>query len=381
MSGLQALLKELVSINTNSTKRLNYERITNLITKKAREYDLNTSKTVVNGIPHLKITLPETSGERVIFLTHYDVVPAGEGWSTPPFKPVVKNGERGEQLFGRGASDDKSCIAASLIAFKEIVEENLPSNIDPVLIVAGGEETGEGAPFFRKVKGDFGIVLDCGPEGLSRGASGVVRAHVTVQGEQSHSAYPYKGKNAIYQANSLIELIKNWGASLEESKFSKYNAPVHYEKLPARMNITMAKGGVAGNIIPGEFNFTVDRRTIPEEDITVVADQLKDKIEVRAKELEVEVNVETDPLMEGWATEDEQIVERTASLLEEILGEKPKKFVELGGTDGAWLIERMPVIQFGALRSDNRIHGKNEFVWMEDVRLTKKFVKKIITEF
>ena len=68
--------------------------------------------------------------------------------------------------------------------------------------------------------------------------------------------------------------------------------------------------------------------------------------------------------MDGWYTADEKIIRKFKEILEEVLGRKVKVVVELGGTDGVFMIDRMPVIQFGTMRDENNIHGKSEFVYL-----------------
>jgi len=370
-------LKRLVSVDTTSTERKNYDKITEVIMEEAKKIGCNVEKVIDGkGIPHLKITLPNApkDGKKVVFLTHYDVVPPGEGWNFDPFKPFVKDGK----VYGRGASDDKSCIVAALTAFKEIIEEKLEPKIYPVLIVSGGEETGESEEFYRSITGDIGVVLDSGPEGLSIGASGVARVTVLVKGKQAHSAYPFKGRNAIYLAAKIASYVEKLGKELEKTVVSKYDAPEHYEKLPARANVTIIESGVAANIIPGECKLVIDRRTIPEEKAEDAALELKRKIEEFAKENNIEVEIDAKGLMDAWVTTDEKVIEKFKQILKDVTGEEPKVIVELGGTDGVHLIDRMPVIQFGALRGDNNFHGLNEFVYIDDLVLTKEFVKKTI---
>ena len=380
-SYLVDFLIKLVSIDTNSYERKNYDKIVNIIEEEAKKIGCNVERLVDSkGIPHLKITLPNapTEAKKIVFLTHYDVVPAGEGWDFDPFSPFIKDGK----VFGRGASDDKSGIAAALAAFKEILEQGLEPKNYPILIVAGGEETGESAEFFRSITGDIGVVLDVGPEALSIGASGVARIKVIVKGVQSHSAYPYKGVNAIYLASKLIAYLEELGKKLENTIKSKYDALEHYDKVPARLSATMVKAGVAPNIIPGECEIVIDRRTIPEESAEEAAKELKEAIEEFAKANKIEVEVEARGLIDAWVTKDEHVINKFRGILKRVLGSEPKVIVELGGTDGVHLIDRMPVIQFGALRSDTNIHGKNEFVYIDDLILVKNFVKNVVlTEF
>ncbi|MEM3783490.1 MAG: ArgE/DapE family deacylase [Candidatus Bathyarchaeia archaeon] len=372
------LLSKLVAIDTASTERRGYEEIANLLVDEAKRLGLKAERIVdKNGIPQILITIPNApeKAKKVVFITHYDVVPAGEGWDFNPFKPFVKD----DKLYGRGAADNKSNIAAAIIAFSEAVKEKLSLKIHPVLAVAGGEETGESEEFFKTIKGDLAIVLDVGCESISIGASGSARLTVKVKGKQAHSAYPYRGVNAIYEAAKIIEFIERKGKEFEKTVLSKLPAPSHYERLPRRMNVTMISSGIAANIIPGECTLTIDIRTIPEEKAEKVAEETKHMLENFAKENSIDVEVQIKSFLNGWYTANQEAVDKVKEIAEEVAGKPLKISAELGGTDGRYLIERMPVIQYGTLREDTNFHGKNEFVHLEDVKTIKAFVKKLLT--
>ena len=372
------LLSKLVAIDTTSTERRGYEEIANLLVKEAQSLGLKAEKIVdTKGIPQILITIPNApeKAKKVVFITHYDVVPAGEGWDFNPFKPFVKDGK----LYGRGAADNKSNIAAAIAAFSEAVKEKLPLKIHPILAVAGGEETGESEEFFKTIKGDLAIVLDVGCESISIGASGSARLTVTVKGKQAHSAYPYNGVNAIYEAAKIIEFIKRKGKEFEKTVLSKLPAPTHYERLPRRMNVTMINSGIAANIIPGECTLTIDIRTIPEEKAEKVAEEAKHMLENFAKENSIAIEVQVKSLSNGWYTTNQKTVDKVKKIAEEAAGKPLKISAELGGTDGRYLIERMPVIQYGTLREDTNFHGKNEFVHLADIKTVKAFIKKLLT--
>lgn len=373
------LLKKFVAIDTSSPERKNFDVMAKTIKEEAEKNGL-IAEIVVDEkkIPHVMVKLPMDleDKKKVLFVTHYDVVPPGTGWDFDPFKPFEEMG----RLYGRGAADDKSGIVAALVAFKEVLESEKKPKVNPILVVVGGEETGEGSDFFKSLQGDLAIILDVGPEALSIGASGVVRAYITIKTKQCHSAYSFSCKNAIYSAMDVINFLRNMAKKVEKKVLSKYPAVVHYKKLPARMSVTMINAGVSENIIPGECKIVVDRRTTPEEDIEKVAENLKIEIERFANKKKICLEVNTVPLMPGWVTKDKEIVERIRSIVEGLLGRPIKVAVELGGTDGVWFIDRMPVIQFGALRMGTNIHGMNEFVYLDDVVLVKNFVKSVILE-
>lgn len=371
------LLSKLVAIDTTSTERRGYEEIATLLVKEAQNLGLKAEKIVdKKGIPQILITIPNApeKAKKVVFITHYDVVPAGEGWDFNPFKPFVKD----DKLYGRGAADNKSNIAAAITAFSEAAKEKLPLKIHPVLAVAGGEETGESEEFFKTIKGDLAIVLDVGCESISVGASGSVRLTVKVKGKQAHSAYPYKGVNAIYEAVKIIEFIKRKGKEFEKTILSKFPAPTYYERLPRRMNVTMINSGIAANIIPSECTLTIDVRTIPEEKAGKVAEEAKRMLENFAEENSIDIEVQIKSFSNGWYTANQKAIAKVKEIAEEAAGKPLKISAELGGTDGRYLIDRMPVIQYGTLREDTNFHGKNEFVHLADVKTVKAFVKKLL---
>ena len=89
------LLCRLVAIDTDSTQRKNYDKITDMLIGEAERTGLKAEKIVdEKGIPHVMITFHKVpEGKKVVFLTHYDVVPTGGGWEFDPFKPFIKDGK------------------------------------------------------------------------------------------------------------------------------------------------------------------------------------------------------------------------------------------------------------------------------------------------
>ncbi len=130
------LLKRLVALDTSQGK--NREKAVNIIKEAAEERGLKP-RVVEDEKGILNVVVEgEGRGKKVLFITHYDVVPPGDGWTRDPFSPYVE----GDRLYGRGAADDKSAIVAVLDAMAEVES---PS-VKPILVVAGAEETGESNP-------------------------------------------------------------------------------------------------------------------------------------------------------------------------------------------------------------------------------------------
>ncbi|ONN65728.1 succinyl-diaminopimelate desuccinylase [Herbaspirillum sp. VT-16-41] len=201
-----------------------------------------------------------TAQPLVVFAGHTDVVPAGplEKWQSHPFQPTLRDG----RLYGRGASDMKTSIAAMVVACEEFTaahpdhkgsigflitsDEEGPA-IDGTVVVcnalkARGEQLDYcivGEPTSAKTLGDM----------IKNGRRGTMSGKLTVKGIQGHIAYPQLARNPIHQAApALAELVaEQWDAGNE-----------YY--LPTSWQVSNIHGGTgASNVIPGEvvidFNF------------------------------------------------------------------------------------------------------------------------------
>jgi succinyl-diaminopimelate desuccinylase len=200
------------------------------------------------------------STRTLVFAGHTDVVPTGplEQWTSNPFTPAHRDGK----LYGRGAADMKTSIAAFVVA----VEEFLKSQPDPALSIALLITSDEEGPSVdgtvvvcerlqaRGEKLDYCIVGE--PTSVERlgdmiknGRRGSMSARLTVRGVQGHIAYPQLAKNPIHLAMpALAEL-----ASIDWDRGNDFFPPTSWQM----SNIHGGTG--AGNVIPGtlevDFNF------------------------------------------------------------------------------------------------------------------------------
>lgn len=120
-------------------------------------------------------------GDKVIGIAaHLDVVPAGHGWETEPFCATFKE----DKVYGRGTSDDKGAVVASMLALKIVKELNVPLDKRIRLIMGCGEETGSKCmEYYRKKEGDFDIGFT--PDG----------SFPCVHGEKGHIRAKFKSTN------------------------------------------------------------------------------------------------------------------------------------------------------------------------------------------
>ncbi|MDO8306027.1 succinyl-diaminopimelate desuccinylase [Herminiimonas sp.] len=201
-----------------------------------------------------------TAQPLLVFAGHTDVVPTGPlgQWTSPPFVPTQRDGK----LYGRGAADMKTSIAAMIVAAEEFVhahpdhkgsigflitsDEEGPATDGTVIVCNALKARGEqldycvvGEPTSSDVLGDT----------IKNGRRGSMSGKLTVKGIQGHIAYPQLARNPIHQcAPALAELVaEKWDDGNE-----------YY--LPTSWQVSNIHGGAgASNVIPGDvvidFNF------------------------------------------------------------------------------------------------------------------------------
>ncbi|MDQ2989916.1 MAG: succinyl-diaminopimelate desuccinylase, partial [Pseudomonadota bacterium] len=201
-----------------------------------------------------------TQAPLFVFAGHTDVVPTGpvEQWQSRPFTPTQRDGK----LFGRGAADMKTSIAAMVVACEEFTrahpahagsiaflitsDEEGPATDGTVVVCRQLEERGEqidfclvGEPTSAHILGDM----------IKNGRRGSLSGHLVIKGVQGHIAYPHLASNPIHlAAPALAELAaEQWDAGNE------YYLPTSWQM----SNIHAGTG--ANNVIPGalaiDFNF------------------------------------------------------------------------------------------------------------------------------
>ena len=204
------------------------------------------------GSPHL------------LLLGHTDVVPPGpeDAWASPPFRPEVREG----MLFGRGAADMKSSVAAFVIAAEDFLPEN-PNHAGQLSILLTSDEEGVAADGVRRVVPELksrGLlpdhVLVGEPSSSERlgdviriGRRGSIQARLTIRGEQGHTAYARPEDNPVHQTAPLL-------AALTALEFNDGDAA-----FPAtRLQISNVQAGTgADNVTPGHIEIMFNLRHNP----------------------------------------------------------------------------------------------------------------------
>lgn len=200
------------------------------------------------------------------FNSHFDVVPVSDDWKSDPFSPIVK----GTRLIGRGTSDMKGCLAASVFAVKALMECGLESPWNIELSFTCDEEIGGecGAGYLTKqklIRPDAVIVCEggAGPN-VMIGHRGVLWADVTVAGKAAHGSNPGAGTNAFEKGIELASRFQQYHQNCL-SRTTAYPMDLAHSFHPSMTIGGVSGGGSKVNTIPDSFHFTIDRRLIPEE--------------------------------------------------------------------------------------------------------------------
>lgn len=212
-------------------------------------------------------------GPTFAFNTHIDVVPAGDGWASDPFRLREDAGN----LYGRGSCDAKGPLTAMLEAMRMLIatRDNWSGTLLGVFV--SDEEVGSiGAREYVKSADavDFCAVGEPTSCTTVTAHKGSVRPIVRVHGKSAHSGMPDLGVNAILKSAPLLNRIV---AEHERVKAKTHNLVGH-----ASLTVVRAKGGVADNVVPEFCDFVLDRRMVPGEDEEQVLRDLTTLVEQAA---------------------------------------------------------------------------------------------------
>lgn len=211
------------------------------------------------------------SGEPILAVSgHMDVVSAdASSWETDPFKLTKK----GDKLYGRGATDMKSGLAALVIAMLELKTSDQPINGTIRLLATAGEEIGQpGAELLQKQ----GYIDDI--DGLLIGEPSANRAvfandgeldiSIHSHGKTAHSSTPAVGNNAVEHLLDVLEQIRHRMTQLMANTSNKVLGQTIF-------NVDVLNGGSQYNAIPAEAFAGINIRTIPELPNAKILDELQ----------------------------------------------------------------------------------------------------------
>ncbi len=304
-----------------------------------------------------------TAGPVLCFAGHTDVVPTGplEEWQSDPFKPTVRDG----YLYGRGAADMKSGLAAMVTATEQFVAEH-PRHRGSIAFLITSDEEGPSVDGTKKVvetlraRGetiDWCIVGEPSSEKrlgdtIKIGRRGSLSGRLTVHGVQGHVAYPQNAENPVHSlAPALAELTARvWDQGNE-----------HFQ--PTTFQISNLNAGTgAPNVIPGELKARFNLRYSPVQTI----EGLKTIVEGILKKHGVRYTLEWYISGEPFFTPPGTLSQGVAAAIAAEMGAAPKLSTGGGTSDGRFIAPMgAQVVEVGVVNAT--IHKVNECVAVDDI--------------
>jgi succinyl-diaminopimelate desuccinylase len=377
------VLKDLVSIDTTVPPGLNYSKAIDYLEPLFKGSGFGTQRLIIpvehaegrEGRVNLVCHRPEKGKPRLIFYGHIDVVPA-EGWDA--FKPRVEEGK----VYGRGTADMKGGIVALLLAMESLKGKHLDFNVS--VMITTDEEFSQASQiqylrqYLEPVSGAYFFSLDSSFGYVSIAGLGALQVDIKVRGKSVHSGLSHLGENAIEKAALLIQALLGLKHAVELRKSSVATHPdTKLKRMEARLNINMIKGGIKTNVVPDECLISVDRRLIPEENLDDARKELLDALSSVPGvnwELERVFAIPTVPPC------DDPAVDRLANIIADTIGEG-NRFGEMGSGDLSHIVATWGCKAFGlgVIRTECNIHGKEEFVYLRDIKDVARIVARFLS--
>ncbi|MCL1631540.1 ArgE/DapE family deacylase [Sporolactobacillus sp. CPB3-1] len=317
-------------------------------------------------------------GKVLAFTGHMDVVPVGElPWDHDPFGAE----EAGGKIYGRGASDMKSGLAAMIAAMIQLKEEKVPLKGTLKFIATVGEETSSiGAEQLvgSGYANDFDAVVIGEPTGneLSIAEKGALWVRLTTYGKTGHGSTPDCGINAN---EHMIALLSRF-----QSDFSFVYEADDLLSEPTS-SIDVLRGGSGTNVIPDKCTVEIDMRTLPSqnhEEILASVQSLIDGLKQDIPELRVKVEVIND-MLPVKTPKDDPFVQQLVRVIEDVRKKKIEPYGFSGYTDGAFFAQTgriFPITVVGP-GSPQVAHQPNEYIERAPFFDSIQIYKRIAAEF
>jgi succinyl-diaminopimelate desuccinylase len=301
------------------------------------------------------------------FAGHLDVVPPGDGWSVDPFAAEVVDGA----LIGRGANDMKSAIAAYVGALSRV--EQASGTLS--LLITGDEEgyATYGTPRIidwlneRSIRPDMILIGE--PTSVDRlgdtvkiGRRGSVNMWIDVPGVQGHVAYPHRATNPIPPLARVVAALE--AVHLDDGtdafppsnlEFTGIDTPTH-----------------ASNVIPGSATAQLNIRF---NNLQKGADLVKMVEEIAQREAPG-ATVRARISGEAFLTPPGPLYDVVVAAIEEETGQKPELSTSGGTSDGRFLIQLCPVVDFGLPNAT--MHKLDEHAAVEDIHALSRIYERIV---
>ncbi|MGH6609250.1 MAG: succinyl-diaminopimelate desuccinylase [Burkholderiaceae bacterium] len=344
-----------------------------LIAQRLRDVGFTSETIATNGVTNAWLRRGDAAPV-LAFAGHTDVVPPGprEQWSCDPFEPTVRDGV----LYGRGASDMKSSVAAFVVAAEEFVNAHA-SHRGSIALLLTSDEEGPATDGTVKVidalraRGeqiDYCIVgeptsVDALGDTIKNGRRGSLSGKLTVIGVQGHVAYPHLARNPVHQvAPALAELAaERWDSGNE------FFPPTTFQV----SNIRAGTGAL--NVVPGSCEVDCNLRFASVSSAESLMQRFEKILRKHGLQFSVQWTVGAQPFL----TPPGELSESITRAIIEVTGRSTELSTTGGTSDGRFISTFCPqVIEFGPPNAS--IHKINEHIAVADLEPLKNVYRRTL---
>lgn len=310
----------------------------------------------------------------VCFAGHTDVVPTGplEQWVSNPFTPTVRDG----MLFGRGAADMKTSLAAFVTAIERFATEH-PKHKGSIALLITSDEEGvaiDGTARVVEALKARGELLDYCIVGeptsvnklgdtIKNGRRGSLSGTLTIKGIQGHVAYPHLAKNPIHLAAPAISKLTQtvWDQGDE-----------HFPQTTWQISNIHGGTGVL-NVIPGEVEILFNFRFSTASSVESLKSRVRTVLDRHGLDYDLEWTLSGKP----YLTPKGSLVEAVIRAVKSVTGVIPELCTSGGTSDGRYIAEICPqVVELGPLNTT--IHKLNECIAVADIEPLSEIYRRTL---
>lgn len=313
------------------------------------------------------------------FNGHTDVVPVGDvaDWTTDPFGAQVIDGV----MYGRGATDMKSGVAAFVAAAIDMVQDTPPDGA--IVISITGDEEGDA------IDGTTALLdhMDAAGEQMSVclvgeptcpnqmgemikiGRRGSLTAWFTVTGVQGHAAYPHRARNPLPALARLMDRLASHRLDDGTEHFDPSTLAV----------VTMDTGNPATNVIPAKCAGTVNIRFNDSHSGASLSDWLLAQADDIAKTFDVTIDTKIKISGESFITPPGELSDLVARAVEAETGVQPDLSTTGGTSDARFIKSHCPVVEFGLV--GKTMHQVDECVEVAQIHQLKAIYARILRDY
>ncbi len=313
------------------------------------------------------------------FNGHTDVVPVGDiaAWTTDPFGAEIRDGV----MYGRGATDMKSGVAAFAAAAIDFVQDTPPEGAI-ILAITGDEEADalDGTTALLDYMGTEGeqmsVCLVGEPtspnemgEMMKIGRRGSLTAYFTFTGQQGHSAYPHRAKNPL---NAMAQLMNLFG------RYELDQGTEHFDASTLAI-VTMDTGNPATNVIPAECRATVNIRFNDAHSGASLTEWMQTQLDQVAQDTGIEIAMQVKISGESFITPPGALSDLVAASVQAETNRVPELSTSGGTSDARFVQHHCPVVEFGLV--GKTMHQVDECVPVDQIHQLKRIYTRILRDY